>query len=43
MINTTEYYGGLYPDPPQEVIDEEPDEWDITDEYYELKMLGEIE
>lgn len=45
MIDTSEYYGGLYPDPPYEVIDEEPDDlgWDLADEYHDLKMIGEIE
>ena len=43
MIDTSEYYGGLYPDPPHEVIDEEPDEWDLDDEYHDLMMIGEIE
>lgn len=42
-IPTEEYYGGTYPDPLYEVIDEEPDEWDIADEYHDLKMIGEIE
>lgn len=46
MIDTSEYYGGLYPDHPYEVIDEEPDNlgWDLdyADEYHELMMIGEI-
>lgn len=40
-MDTSEYYGGTYPEP-HEVIDEEPQDWDI-DEYYELKMIGELE
>lgn len=43
MIDTTGLGGGSYPDPPHEVIDEEPDEWDLVDEYHDLKMIGEIE
>lgn len=43
MIDTTGLGGGSYPDPPQEVIDEEPEEWDLADEYHDLMMIGEIE
>lgn len=46
MIDTTGLGGGSYPEPDwcyEEVIDEEPDEWDIADEYHDLMMIGEIE
>ena len=43
MIDTTGLGGGSYPEPPNEVIDEEPDEWYLVDEYHDLKMIGEIE
>ena len=45
MINTEEYYGGTYPDPPNEVIDDDDYDlgWDLADEYHDLMMIGEIE
>lgn len=43
MIDTTGLGGGSYPDLLYEVIDEEPDEWDLADEYHDLMMIGEIE
>jgi len=43
MIDTSEYYGGTYPDPPEEVIDEEWDEWDLADFYHDEMMIGGID
>lgn len=45
MIDTSEYYGGTYPDPPQEVIDcEDEDDYDdwYADFYHDEMMIGEI-
>lgn len=44
MIDTSEYYGGTYPDPPNEVIDDDDYDlgWDLADEYHDLMMIGEI-
>lgn len=43
MIDTSEYYGGTYPDPPQEVIDcedeDDYDEW-FADYYFEDFYYG---
>lgn len=42
-ICTDEYYGGTYPDPPEDDYDEdEDDEEDYADEYHELMMLDEL-
>lgn len=45
MIETKGLGAGSYPSPPEpeEVIDKEPDEWDLADEYHDMMMLGEIE
>ena len=38
MIDTSEYYGGTYPEP-HEIIDEEPYDWDQDDyDDYDLYM-----
>ena len=48
MIDTSEYYGGTYPDPDEEVEDtyerafDEDYEGDMADYYHDLEMLGEI-
>lgn len=44
MIDTSEYYGGTYPDQPNEVIDDDDYDlgWDLADEYHDLMMIGEI-
>ncbi len=42
MIDTTEYYGGTYPDSDYEEY-EMKEEFDYADELHEMKMLGEIE
>lgn len=42
MIDTSEYYGGTYPDPPEyEEEREEYDEWDMVDDLYEIERIGE--
>lgn len=47
MIDTTGLGGGSYPEPPNEVIDDDDYDlgWDLdyADEYHELMMIGEIE
>lgn len=43
MIDTSEYYGGTYPDPPEfEEEDNEDYEWQYADERYELEKLEMI-
>ena len=49
MIDTSEYYGGTYPEP-NEVIDEDPFDWDqddydcyMADVIYEERELGLID
>ena len=47
MIDTEEYYGGTYPEPPQEVIDcdiddEDYDDW-YADFYHDEMMIGGID
>lgn len=44
MIDTSEYYGGTYPDPPEFEEKEENDdyEWQYADERYELEKLEMI-
>lgn len=46
MIDTSEYYGGTYPDFPKEIDDVEYENdygLYMADEYHELMMIGEIE
>ena len=42
-IDTSEYYGGTYPDPPE--YEEEDNtyygEWDLADDLYEMERIGE--
>ena len=44
MIDTREYYGGTYPDPPELEEDYNINGYEshYADEYHELMMLGEI-
>ncbi len=45
MIETRGLGAGSYPDPPNEVIDDDDYDlgWDLADEYHDLMMIGEIE
>lgn len=50
MIDTSEYYGGTYPEPnwcyedeKQEEVNEDEYEAYIADEYHELEMLGMLD
>ena len=41
-IDTSEYYGGAYPDPPEyEEEDNTYDEWDLADDLYEMERTEE--
>ena len=45
MIDTSEYYAGTYPEPPEEIDDveyEDDYDLDMADEYNELNKLGMI-
>lgn len=43
MINTVGLGAGSYPEPPEEVIDDDEYDfgWDLADEYYEESKLNE--
>lgn len=38
-MDTSEYYGGLYPDPPEEI---EEEEYIYDEDYYYEEMINEI-
>lgn len=44
-IDTSEYYGGTYPDPPEYEEEDNTydtcDEWDLADDLYEMERIGE--
>lgn len=42
-IDTSEYYGGTYPDPPEYEEEDntyDDDEWDLADDLYEEERIG---
>lgn len=43
-IDTSEYYGGTYPDPLEYEEEDDTydyDEWDLADDLYEMERIGE--
>lgn len=42
-MNTSEYYGGLYPEPPEEIENNYDEDFYDEDRDYELMKMEEIE